>query len=90
MEVSKFLFDNIKFIFQLIAIYIIWIFLHYISSHLYIYFCNPFSFIGFVISPFLVPSLHCQALRWTIYNGGNHITTMWMTIGTWVVTKLIK
>ena len=81
--------QRIRFIFELCGIYIIWIFLHYISAHLYVYLCNPLSIVGFITSPFLVPALHCQALRWTITNGANNINVMWMTIGTWLISKLI-
>jgi hypothetical protein len=54
-------------------IYIIWIGLHYISSHLYTKTCVPKSIIGFVLSPFLTQSIHCQALRWGINTGAQAI-----------------
>jgi hypothetical protein len=41
------------------------------------------------MSAFIAPSPHCQAIRWTIYNGGNTIITMWIFVGTLVVKKLI-
>lgn len=81
--------QRIRFIFELCGIYIIWIFLHYISAHLYVYLCNPLSIIGFITSPFLVPALHCQALRWVIANGAININSMWLTIGTWIIAKLV-
>jgi hypothetical protein len=81
--------QKFKFIYELCGIYIIWIFLHYISAHLYVYSCNPLSIVGFITSPFLVPALHCKALRWIITNGAVNINAMWMTLGTWIVTKLI-
>ena len=83
------IFKKVSFVFELCGIYIIWIFLHYISAHLYIYLCNRLSIIGFITSPFLVPALHCQALRWVVANGAMNINTMWKTIGMWLVTKLI-
>ena len=72
-----------------ISIYLLWIMLHYISPHLYVHFCVPLNMRGLLMSPFIAPSPHCQALRWTIYNGGNTIITMWIFIGTLVVKKLI-
>jgi hypothetical protein len=89
MKLSSAFYDNIKFVIQLFGIYFIWIFLHYISAHLYVYFCNKLSIVGFIFSPFLVPALHCQALRWVISNGAININAMWMTLGTWIVTKLV-
>jgi hypothetical protein len=72
-----------------IGIYLLWIILHYISPHLYVYFCVPLNMRGFLMSAFIAPSPHCQAIRWTIYNGGNTIITMWIFVGTLIVKKLI-
>ena len=72
-----------------IGIYLLWIILQYISPHLYVYFCVPLNMRGFLMSAFIAPSPHCQAIRWTIYNGGNTIITMWIFVGTLIVKKLI-
>lgn len=72
-----------------ISVYLLWIILHYISPHLYVYFCVPLNLRGFLMSAFIAPSPHCQAIRWTIYNGGNTIIGMWIFIGTLIVKKLI-
>lgn len=72
-----------------ICIYLLWIVLHYISPHLYVHFCVPLTLQGFIMSPFIAPSPHCQALRWAIYNGGNTIIAMWVVLGTWIMQKLI-
>ena len=72
-----------------ICIYLLWIVLHYISPHLYVHFCVPLTLHGFIMSPFIAPSPHCQALRWAIYNGGNTIIAMWVVFGTWIMQKLI-
>jgi hypothetical protein len=69
-------------------IYIVWIFAHYISSHMYIWFCVPATIIGFLTSPFLVPAPHCQAIRWTISTGGEKIFAMWVLIGTWLFNHI--
>ena len=71
------------------GMYFIWIFLHYISSHLYKEFCNYNSWFGFLLSPILASAPHCQALRWLIYNGGNIIETMWVLLGGWLSCKLM-
>lgn len=69
-------------------IYVVWIAAHYIASHMYVWFCVPATFIGFLTAPFLVPAPHCQAIRWTIYTGGEKIFAMWMIIGSWLFNKI--
>jgi len=71
------------------GIYLLWIALHYTCSHLYVYYCTPSTFIGFIISPILVPLPHCHAFRWVIYNGGNSITNMWFILGLWITKHLV-
>jgi hypothetical protein len=70
-------------------IYIVWILLHYIAPHLYVNLCVPATTMGFVLSPLYAPAIHCKALRWVIYQGGEVITTMWIVIGSWVIKKLM-
>jgi len=71
------------------GIYLIWIFLHYVSSQLYIELCVPKSIIGFVMSPFMTSTPQCQALRWVIYNGANIINNMWILFGTWLCSTIL-
>ncbi len=71
------------------GIIVLWIFLHFVTPHLYVYFCTPATLMGFVASPFIATAPHCIALRWCIYNSGNIITSMWMLIGAWLVRKLL-
>jgi len=71
------------------GIYIAWIIIHYGASHFYIYFCVPASILGFLASPFIATSQHCQALRWVIHQGGNSINAMWLIFGTWIVKYLV-
>jgi len=80
----------IKFIIKISGVYILWIILHFVSSHLYIKFCVPSSFMGFIISPFMTSSPHCQGLRWIIYNGANTINNMWVILGTWLCSYLLQ
>ena len=70
---------------NIFGIYLLWVFVHFISAHLYIRFCTPNTMLGFVMSPFMAAAPHCQALRWSIYNGGNNIVSMWVTIGIWLM-----
>ena len=75
---------------RIAGIYVIWMFIHYIASHLYTYFCVPYTFLGFIAAPFLVTSPHCAGLRWCIVHGAETITAMWVIIGTWLVTLLVR
>jgi hypothetical protein len=79
----------INFIITNFSIYILWVTLHYISSHLYIYWCVPGTLFGILMSPFLVPAPHCYGLRWAIYHGGNNIIAMWSIIGIWLLARIL-
>ena len=77
-----------KSIFHSILVYVSWILVHYMASHMYIYFCVPKGIYGIFASFVLSPSMHCHALRWAIYNGGIHISLIWILLGS-VVVKLL-
>ena len=79
-----------KFIFGVSGIYLMWICLHYFASHLYVKFCVPSTVTGFLLSPFMSQTPHCQGLRWVVYNAANMITNMWIVCGTWVCTTILK
>lgn len=89
-------YENVRIIIHLLqhiwdvfGIYIVWIVLHFISSHLYVQYCTPNTIIGFVSSPIVSPLPHCQAFRWIIYNGGNSIMNMWIILGLWLMKHLV-
>ena len=87
--ITKYFGKPVKIIVTVGGMYFIWIYLHYFASHLYVEYCVPNTIQGFLISPFMVSTPHCQGLRWLIYNGGNTITNMWSLIGTWIYAKLL-
>ena len=70
------------------GIYLLWICLHYFSAHLYIKFCVPDTILGFLMSPFMIATPHCQGLRWIVYNAAGIINNMWMLIGAWVYSMI--
>jgi hypothetical protein len=89
-ENLKYFYNNyLKFAVDLVGIYLLWIVLHYVASHLYGQWCVPLTVMGFILSPFLAPAPHCQALRWIINTGGNNINAMWVILGTWFARKVI-
>jgi hypothetical protein len=75
----------INYIAKCIIFYIVCSILHYTASHMYTYLCVPVGFRGFLMSPFLTLTPHCQFLRWVIYNGGTCINTMWFLLGGWLL-----
>ena len=85
----SFIYKILKFIYEVTGIYLVWIVLHYIASHLYIKFCVPDTVTGFLLSPFMTATPHCQGLRWLMYNGANMINGMWIVLGTWLCGKLL-
>jgi len=80
----------ITFIRNIAGVYILWMIANYVAAHLYVSWCVPATFVGFIASPFLIPAPHCQALRWAIYTGGNSIMAMWGALGVWIMKKLNK
>ena len=80
--------SGLKMLFMVSKFYLCWIIIHYVASQLYIKWCTPYSFYGFVISPFLTLTPHCQGLRWVLYNGAGVINNMWIIIGTWMCANI--
>ena len=83
------LFKVFKFIINVCGIYLLWICLHYFASHLYVKFCVPNNIMGFLMSPFMTATPHCQGLRWLIYNAANMINNMWIILGTWICSTVL-
>ena len=80
----------IDFMFAASYVYVIWIAVHYLSAHMYTWWCFPPTVVGFVLAPFLVPAPHCTALRWAITTGGQQIIAMWALIGTWLFNLIMN
>ena len=88
VNISLLILRTILFLFKLSSIYLLWICLHYFSAHLYAKFCVPNTIIGFIISPFIITTPHCQGLRWIVYNAANVINNMWIAIGAWMYSMI--
>jgi putative effector of murein hydrolase LrgA (UPF0299 family) len=82
-------YKTLKFIFKISGIYLLWICLHYIASHLYVKFCVPSTIIGFIMSPFMTATPHCLGLRWIVYNAANMINNMWLIFGAWICSTIL-
>ena len=77
-------------VFNVSSVYLLWILIHFISVHLYVYFCVPSTYIGFLYSPFLISTPHCKALRWATQTGASTIDNMWIVFGTWICSIIVK
>ena len=87
-HVFNMLHQYVEPVINLFGIYILWISAFYFASHLHVKYCVPATVLGFILTPFLVPAPHCQAMRWVIYNGGNSIMSAWFILGAWIITYL--
>jgi len=78
----------IQLLYKACGIYLLWICLHYASSHIYVELCVPKTVNGFILSPFMINAPHCQGLRWIIYNAASVVNQMWKLIGDWLYSLL--
>lgn len=70
-------------------VYLFWIGIHYLSAHIYPYFCADLSIYGVLSSPFLVIAPHCKAFHWLQQTSTAAIQNMWVILGTWLAEKLV-
>jgi hypothetical protein len=84
-----FIYKTTFVIIKVSRIYLLWIVLHYMASQLYIQLCVPRTILGFLMSPFMTTTSHCQSLRWVIYNAANVINNMWFIIGAWICSNIL-
>jgi len=85
----NFTYKSIIFIIKVSGVYLLWILLHYVASHLYVTLCVPKTVMGFIMSPFMTATPHCQGLRWIVYNAANMINNMWIILGTWLCSTIL-
>jgi hypothetical protein len=81
MQIDKFIDPTFK---TSIVFYVTWITIHHISTHLYAYFCVGNDIYSILLSPFITVTPFCQGLNWAIYNGSIQISSMWLSLGTWL------
>jgi hypothetical protein len=66
----------LKKVCQVASLYLLWVVLHFAAVQLYVYWCVPQTWAGWLYSPFLAPMPHCRLLRWTIYVGGHQVAAL--------------
>jgi hypothetical protein len=85
----NFLYKTIIFLIKVSGIYLLWIILHFFASHLYVKLCVPNTIIGFLMSPFMTATPHCQSLRWIVYNAASTVNNMWLILGSWICSNIL-
>jgi hypothetical protein len=73
---------------RLCLIACMYVIVHFLAPYAYIAYCTPRSLRGFLLSAFLAPSPHCQAIRWTLQHTAAHIESMWMLLGIWTMAHI--
>jgi hypothetical protein len=68
----------------------IWIIIHYTVPWVYVKFCTPAGFIGFLESILLTNTPHCEALRYTLTLSSFNIKCMWIFWGASILGYLTK
>lgn len=81
---------NKSFVLKCAGIYLFCNVIHYACSHMYVHWCVPFTFYGFIASSFLATSPHCIGLRWAMYNSANQIGVFWALIGGYLIVQIEK
>ncbi len=80
----------INLVSKICGVYFAWIALHYSASHLYVKLCVPDTLFGFLMSPFMTATPHCQGLRWLVTNGASMINNMWIVLGGWLCSTIFS
>lgn len=77
-------------IFKIIAIYIFWVGTHYSINYLYQLYCVPTTYLGILMSPFIMHSPHCQAFNWLFNLSFKSINYMISSLVGIVAAKLLS
>lgn len=88
-NITEFLCKTCKLVFSGMKIYLFWITVHYLASHLYPQFCAELSVYGFITSAIYVMTPHCRALAWLKTTSATAIENMWVVLGAWFCAKLM-
>jgi len=79
----------LNYIRDIAGLYIFWIGMHFICSHLYARYCAGNTWYMILLSPFVVPTPYCVGMRWVISKGAQVIDFMWIVIGKWILDTVV-
>ena len=74
--------DNVP---AVILVYFGVVFVHFVCSNIYPSMCCPWTIWGFIMSPFMTVTPHCEGLRWVIHYTGEQIRNAWVWLGGYLV-----
>jgi hypothetical protein len=72
-----------------VGFYLMWIILHFVCTHIYVYMCVPLTITGFIMSPLITMNPLCTGLQWVTYNSLSVMSNMWIGIGMWITTNVL-
>jgi len=82
----SYLYDKIRGnIPSVILVYFGAVLVHFASSNIYPSICCPKTFWGFIMTPFMVVTPHCEGLRWIVHYTGEQIRNVWIWLGGYLV-----
>jgi hypothetical protein len=90
MRTDAFTHNFMRFFNRTIALYCVWILLHFGATHLYPRVCAPMTVAGLFMSPFMTAAPHCVAMRWAMLQGATSINCMWMMMGSIAFGVLVE
>lgn len=73
-----------------IKFYLLWAFIHYMSTNLYQYYCAERTFMGFIASSINTQMPHCKALIWLQGISIKTLDSYWILLASYVVTKVTE
>ena len=88
-KLTNFTYNSLKLLLSVGKVYMFWIVIHYLASHMYPYFCTELSIYGFITSAIYVMTPHCRALAWLKTTSATAIENMWLVLGAWFCAKLM-
>lgn len=63
---------------------------HFVASNMYPSMCCGSGLWGFIMTPFMVVTPHCEAMRWVIHYTGDQIRNIWLWLGGYLVVYFGK
>jgi hypothetical protein len=70
---------------NIVCVYFGIVMAHFICSNVYPVWCCNNTWYGFIMTPFMVVTPHCEALRWVMHYTGEQIRNVWLWIGSYLV-----
>jgi hypothetical protein len=80
----------IRSVVRMVIIYAAFIFVHNLSTNIYVELCAKPTIKGFILSAFNVPAPHCTILRNFMDFGVNGIYSMWSIIFLWLTSEMAR